>query len=56
MKILVLTTEDFSFWSHHLALARTARNEGADVLIMTLSGEYLGAAGNGRFGSARSFQ
>lgn len=40
MKILFLTTEDFSFWSHRLALARAAKKEGADVLIMTRSGEY----------------
>jgi hypothetical protein len=40
MKILFLTTEDFSFWSHRLVLARAAKNEGADVLIMTRSGEY----------------
>src|SRR5258708_36745656 len=40
MKILFLTTEDFSFWSHRLALARAAKNEGADVLIMTRAGEY----------------
>jgi len=40
MKILFLTTEDSSFWSHRLALARAAKKEGADVLIMIRSGEY----------------
>lgn len=40
MKILFLTTEDYSFWSHRLALARAAKNEGADVVIMTRPGEY----------------
>jgi glycosyltransferase involved in cell wall biosynthesis len=40
MKILFLTTAGYSFWSHRLALARAAQNEGAEVLIMTPSGEY----------------
>ena len=40
MKILFLTTEDSSFWSHRLALARAAKNEGAEVVIMTRSGKY----------------
>jgi glycosyltransferase involved in cell wall biosynthesis len=40
MKILYLTTEDSSFWSHRLTLARAARNEGAKVVIMTVAGEY----------------
>ncbi|MFI5057410.1 MAG: glycosyltransferase family 4 protein [Candidatus Acidiferrales bacterium] len=40
MKILFLTTADYSFWSHRLTLARAAQNEGADVLIMAPPGEY----------------
>jgi len=40
MKILFLTTDDQSFWSHRLTLARAAKEEGADVLIMVPSGEY----------------
>lgn len=40
MKILFLTTEDSTFWSHRLALARAAKNEGAEVVIMTRSGKY----------------
>lgn len=40
MKILFLTTEDHSFWSHRLALARAAKQEGADVVIMARAGEY----------------
>jgi len=35
MKLLFLTTEDSTFWSHRLMLARTAKAEGADVVIMT---------------------
>ncbi len=40
MKLLFLTTEDSTFWSHRLTLARTARREGADVVIMTRSGAH----------------
>jgi glycosyltransferase involved in cell wall biosynthesis len=40
MKILFLTTEDSSFWSHRLTLARAARDAGAEVVIMTRSGNY----------------
>lgn len=40
MKILFLTTEDSSFWSHRLPLARAARDAGAEVVIMTRSGKY----------------
>ena len=40
MKLLFLTTEDSTFWSHRLTLARTAKKEGADVVIMTRSGEH----------------
>ena len=40
MKLLFLTTEDSTFWSHRLALARTARKGGADVVIMTRSGDH----------------
>jgi len=40
VKILFLTTEDFSFWSHRLTLARAAKKAGADVVIMTRSGDY----------------
>jgi glycosyltransferase involved in cell wall biosynthesis len=40
MKLLFLTTEDSSFWSHRLQLAHAARKEGADVVIMTRSGAY----------------
>jgi glycosyltransferase involved in cell wall biosynthesis len=40
MKILFLTTEDYSFWSHRLTLARAARQAGAEVAIMTRAGEY----------------
>jgi glycosyltransferase involved in cell wall biosynthesis len=40
MKILFLTTEDSTFWSHRLALALAAKAEGADVVVMTRSGRY----------------
>lgn len=35
MKILFLVTNDWYFWSHRLALARAARDSGAEVLVMT---------------------
>lgn len=35
MKILFLVTNDWYFWSHRLALARAARDAGAEVLVMT---------------------
>jgi glycosyltransferase involved in cell wall biosynthesis len=40
MKLLFLTTEDSSFWSHRLTLARAAKKGGADVVIMTRPGEH----------------
>jgi glycosyltransferase involved in cell wall biosynthesis len=40
LKLLYLTTEDSSFWSHRLGLARAAKNEGAEVVIMAPSGKY----------------
>jgi glycosyltransferase involved in cell wall biosynthesis len=40
MKILFLTTDDSTFWSHRLALAREAKNEGAEVVIMTAVGKF----------------
>lgn len=40
MKILFLTTEDSTFWSHRLALARATREAGAEVVIMARWGEY----------------
>lgn len=40
MKILFLTTEDSTFWSHRLALARATRDSGAEVVIMTRLGDY----------------
>ncbi|MGC1485365.1 MAG: glycosyltransferase family 4 protein [Candidatus Acidiferrum sp.] len=40
MKLLFLTTEESSFWSHRLALARTLRSQGVDVVIMTRAGEH----------------
>lgn len=41
MKLLFLSTEDSTFWSHRLALARKLRNLGVDVVIMTRAGEHL---------------
>src|SRR5262249_34153015 len=35
MKILILVTEDWYFWSHRLGLARKIRQTGAEVIIMT---------------------
>jgi glycosyltransferase involved in cell wall biosynthesis len=35
VKILYLVTNDWYFWSHRLALARAARDAGAEVLVMT---------------------
>lgn len=40
MKILFLTTEDSTFWSHRLALARAAKEAGAEVVIMTHLGDF----------------
>jgi glycosyltransferase involved in cell wall biosynthesis len=40
MKLLFLSTEDSTFWSHRLTLARTAKKQGADVVIMTRAGEH----------------
>src|SRR5215831_1576114 len=40
LKILYLTTEDSTFWSHRLALAQAAREEGAEVVIMTRYGSH----------------
>jgi len=40
MKIVFLTTEDYSFLSHRLTLARAAKEAGAEVVIMTRSGRY----------------
>jgi glycosyltransferase involved in cell wall biosynthesis len=40
MKLLFLSTEDSTFWSHRLALARKVRNLGVDVVIMTRAGEH----------------
>lgn len=40
MKILFLTTDDGTFWSHRLALARAIKNEGTEVLIMTQPGDF----------------
>jgi glycosyltransferase involved in cell wall biosynthesis len=40
MKLLFLTTEESSFWSHRLALARTLRSQGVDVVIMTRPGDH----------------
>jgi len=40
MKLLFLTTDDSTFWSHRLTLARTAKKQGADVVIMTRSEEH----------------
>jgi glycosyltransferase involved in cell wall biosynthesis len=41
MKLLFLSTEDSTFWSHRLALARTLRSQGVDVIVMTRSGDHL---------------
>jgi hypothetical protein len=38
MKILFLITEDDSFWSHRLALARAAKKEDADEVTMARTG------------------
>ncbi len=35
MKILLLVTEDWYFWSHRLSLARKLRDSGAEVIVMT---------------------
>jgi len=40
MKLLFLTTDDSSFWSHRLTLVRLAKKGGADVVIMTRPGEH----------------
>ncbi len=40
MKLLFLTTDDSSFWSHRLTLVRVAKAGGADVVIMTRPGEH----------------
>lgn len=40
MKLLFLTTEDSTFWSHRLALARKLRDQGVEVVIMIRSGEF----------------
>ena len=40
MKLLFLTTDDSTFWSHRLTLARVAKEAGAEVVIMTRPGEY----------------
>jgi glycosyltransferase involved in cell wall biosynthesis len=40
MKILFLTTEDYTFWLQVSPLAVAAKREGADVVVMTRSGEY----------------
>ena len=40
MKILFLTTEDSSFWSHRLTLARQAKRQGADIVIMVPHGPF----------------
>jgi len=40
MKLFFLTTDDSSFWSHRLTLARASRKGGADVVIMTRRGEH----------------
>jgi len=38
VKILFLVTEDWYFWSHALKLARTLRDAGAEVVVMTRLG------------------
>lgn len=40
MKVLFLTTEDSTFWSHRLALAHATREAGAEVVIMVRWGDY----------------
>lgn len=40
MKLLYLTTEDSTFWSHRLALAQRAQHEGVEVVIMTRWGGH----------------
>lgn len=40
MKVLFLTTEDSTFWSHRLALARAIKRAGAEVVVMTRAGDY----------------
>lgn len=40
MKVLFLTTEGSSFWTHRLTLARRIASEGAEVVIMVRSSEY----------------
>jgi glycosyltransferase involved in cell wall biosynthesis len=40
MKLLFLTTDDSTFWSHRLTLARVAKKGGADIVIMTRPGEH----------------
>lgn len=41
MKLLFLSTEDSTFWSHRLALARKLKDQGVDVVIMTRGGEHF---------------
>lgn len=40
MKILFLTTDDSTFWSHRLALARAIKSEGIEVVIMSYPGAF----------------
>jgi glycosyltransferase involved in cell wall biosynthesis len=40
MKILFLTTEGSSFWSHRLTLARQAQRDGAEVVIMVPHSQF----------------
>jgi len=40
MKLIFLSTEDSTFWSHRLGLARKLRDAGVDVVIMIRAGEH----------------
>ena len=49
MKILFLTTEGSSFWSHRLTLARQAQREGAQVVIMLPQSHFSSLLGREGF-------